>query len=75
MAELLIGPLLNLGIYLGKWVWKKYRENGEAREHTREAEELVSVVQKLALFAHEKASEIKGFHHDFGLRSNSLGIL
>lgn len=74
MAEIFIaGPLLNLGIFLGKWVWRRYKQTKIDKEHKYEFLALLSAVESLAKFAKEKAKSIQHFQYQFGVHSNSLG--
>ena len=71
MAEFLIGPLLTLGAYLGKWAIKKYQNSQRQKEHELE---LLEAVQNLSLFAHEKAAALKQVIGACEFRSNSFRI-
>jgi|SRR5271154_4297489 len=75
MAEVFIaGPLFNMGLFLGKWVWKRYKAKAVHKEHDQETKLFVKAVEKLAEFAKDKASAIQQFNRQFGLHSDSLGF-
>jgi hypothetical protein len=75
MAEVLVaGPLFNLGLFLGKWVWKRYKVKGVDKEHGHETKLLVKAVEKLAEFTKAKAGDIQQFNRQFGIHSDSLGF-
>lgn len=74
MAELFIaGPLLNLGVFLGKWLWKKYKSKNFDKQHSLESDQLYKAVSLLSKFANEKAAAIQNFNSQFGVPSTSLG--
>ena len=74
MAEVLIaGPLLNLKLFLAKWVWRRYKQKNTDKEHDREFTLLLTAVEKLSSFAHEKSQVIKALNQQFGVRSDAFG--
>ena len=76
MAEVLIaGPLFNLGLFLGKWVRKRYKAKGVDKHHDHETKLLVKAVEKLANFAKDKAGAIQHFNQQFGIHSDSSRFL
>ena len=75
MAEaFIVGPLLNLGFFLGKYLWKKYNGAKENKEYDHESRVLLNAVDSLAQFAHHKATEIQQINCQLGLSPNSLGL-
>jgi|HubBroStandDraft_4_1064222.scaffolds.fasta_scaffold2602192_1 hypothetical protein len=74
MAEVfVISPLINLGLFLGTWLWKKYQQSDIDREHNREARQLVAAVERLATFVSSKGKQLGDYQHTFGKHSESLG--
>jgi hypothetical protein len=74
MAEaLVIGPLVNLGIYLAQWVLKKRNAKLQDKEHSHESIELVNSVEVLARFLQQKADFIRQFQRELQIQSGSLG--
>jgi len=74
MAEVfVISPLLNLGFFLGTWLWKKYQQSDINREHNREVRHLVAAVERLETFVSSKGKQLRDFQHTFGIHSESLG--
>ena len=73
MAEVIVvGPLLNFGLFLGTWLMKKYQQNDANREHDREVRHLVAAVEKLETFVSSKGKQLGTFQHTFGINSDSL---
>jgi len=76
MAELvLIGPLANIGIYLTKWLWKKWKEQSEKGEHTNECQLLLQSIDSLSVFIGERLSYLEQLRLDLGLPSDTLSRL
>lgn len=74
MAEaLLVGPLLNLGIYLAQWVLRKRNAKIQDKEHIHESIELTNSVELLAHFLQQRAHFIRQFQRDLEIQSGSLG--
>ena len=74
MAEVLIaGPLLNMGLFLAKWVWRRYKQKNINKEHDREFTLLLTAVDQLSSFAREKGQAIQAFNQQFGVHSDALG--
>jgi len=69
MAEILIGPLLTLSAYLGKWAWDKYRQTQRNQQHTRETDALLLAIEKLQELVNEKANAIKKLQFDIPVKS------
>jgi hypothetical protein len=75
MAEVfIIGPLVNLGIYLTQWAYRKYKAKQVDKEHTRETNDLLATVNSLAIFVQEKASVLTQLQQN-GIPLTSLGIV
>ena len=75
MAEVfVVGPLLNFGLFLGTWLFKKYQQNDVNREHNREVRQLVAAVERLETFVSSKGKQLGDFQHTFGIHSDSLGL-
>ena len=76
MAELLvIGPLVNVGIFLTTWAVNKWKSNRLRRDTRRETDDLASAVNTLGAFMQEKATVIADFERIFEIRPSSLGIV
>lgn len=75
MAEaLIVGPLFNLALFLGKHIWKRYHGRKDNVEYDRESAELLKAVEGLAQFAQEKATEIQHANIQLGISPYSLGL-
>lgn len=75
MAEaLVVGPLLNLAFFLGKYYLKRRNGRKDDGEYNRESRELLNAVESLAQWAHIKATEIQQMNLQLGISLNSLGF-
>ena len=74
MAETyIVGPLVSMGVYLGRWACKKWREHEKDKQHDSEARAFIASVNALANFVLEKAEVIKQLQQEVGIRTASLG--
>src|SRR6266496_1112707 len=75
MAEaLVVGPLLNLGFVLGKYLWKRYTGGKDNKEYDDESKVLFRAVESLAWFVQQKATEIQQSNYGLGIPPHSLGL-
>jgi hypothetical protein len=74
MAELLIGPLVSLAVYLGTWIRKRRKQREINREIFSEATALVNSVNSLAYLVQGKVDALQKFVHRNGFPSNSFGL-
>jgi hypothetical protein len=61
MAEVLVGPLVSLAVYLSSWIYQKWQTRTENKQHNYETAQLVRAVDNLAIFAQTRSITLQ--HH------------
>jgi hypothetical protein len=74
MAEVIVGPLVSLAIYLGTWINKKRKRRIINKENVSEATALVNAVNSLAGFVKEKVDAIHNYSSRNGFPYGSFGL-